>query len=452
MAINNYNKGTVQEQIDRVQYLMGINKPQTNENKKAAPLGIIERSEIGADGNCYAVIKENSKYYIKKSSNTKDLKLDDFEYLGGSHRYKNLYEYNSYNQAEKILKEEISSVANDIKKKSVLVEQAEKIDMNLPQTVKTKEMREEIDRQREIMVNASSILNEKTNIKPLNELSIDDDEQVLTDGEDDEAIALDDEIGDGENDESEDMPLDDGDLDAQDVELDQELVDTIPDLIQKIDDLGQKLDQIINSDEEFEGEAGEEGFDGEEEFDIELDDDGDVYEDISIDGLGESTIKECGDINTIAATVTNKQFDYDNANEDPKGRNNLPGYNKDSKNGINGDIGPQNLHKDTLDNVGDALNGSSKKSSSGGNEEIVDIVDENFGFGEKELYIVEKNGAVKGIIKESEFVSMLNGGKPMTKKNPAKSLQTSKPFNDKVKQLTDNVFKECVASGIIKLK
>jgi hypothetical protein len=165
MAINNYNRGSVQEQVDRVQFLMGINKPQTNENKKVAPLGIIEKTEIGADGNCYAIIKENSRYYLKKSPDTKDIKLDNFEYLGGSHRYKHLYEYNSYNQAEKVLSGELFNVSKDVKKQSVLAEQTAKIDMNLAQTVTSQEMREEIERQRQIMTNASSILNEDAGIK-----------------------------------------------------------------------------------------------------------------------------------------------------------------------------------------------------------------------------------------------------------------------------------------------
>ena len=429
---NNYNRGTAQDQVNRVQALMGIGK--LTENKIPAPIGTIEKTEIGKDGKLYGIVRENNKYYIKKSDDTTDVKLNNLEYLGGSHRYKHLYEFNSYNNAEKILAEHLYNVSKDVKKQVLIDEQAEKVDMNLAQTVTSKTMREEIERQRQIMTKASAILNEDAGIKTperkevlnevdvtpqpkdrLSELSIDDDEQILTDADGDgdvDIISLDDELD----------VADDAALDQQDIQLDQSLVDMIPDLLSKMDDLNDKLERLISD---------------EDDFDV---------EEIDVD---ESVVTEgtAGDIDTIAANVTRDQFDYETAQEDPRGRNEIPAYNRDSGNGIDGEIGAQNMHTDTLTQVrGKGENDWSRKA-----EKIV-AHSEGDKLGEgKEFYIVERDGTVHGRMSESEFKSMLNGKKPGSAKGGA-TPAVSNPFDEKVAQLTEAIFNECVASGIFKIK
>jgi hypothetical protein len=185
MYRNNY--ATVEESIKRMQGLMGNTNPVTPSISQ--PFGNIEKVYRGVDGNSYAIIKENSKYYLKISAKDRDLKLEDFEYLGGNRQCKGLYEYRSYNQAEKVLKEELTTLAQNINNKELVVEERQRIDNNLAQTVTTKEMRGEIDRIREIMENANKIVTsgstsvERKVGKPLTEqVKIGDKEEgVLTD-------------------------------------------------------------------------------------------------------------------------------------------------------------------------------------------------------------------------------------------------------------------------------
>ena len=173
MYTNNY--ATIDENIKRMKSLMGNTKPVTQVNEQQ--LGNIEKVYKGKDGFAYAIVKENAHYFLKKSPKDRDLTLNDFEYLGGNRQCKNLYEFNSYNQAEKVLKEELVAIAKNVDKKQLFQEEVQRIDNNLKETVKSKEMRKEIDRIREIMENASRInvtgstsvvkkanLNEKVNI------------------------------------------------------------------------------------------------------------------------------------------------------------------------------------------------------------------------------------------------------------------------------------------------
>ena len=46
------------------------------------------------NGNTYAIIRENKKYYIKESKTTEDLKESDFDYLGGvANKAKNYFNF-----------------------------------------------------------------------------------------------------------------------------------------------------------------------------------------------------------------------------------------------------------------------------------------------------------------------------------------------------------------------
>ncbi len=76
-------------------------KNTINENKNSG-LGTLIDYKRGADKVAYGIIKENHKYYIKKSNNQKDPNIADFAYIGGLENIKE-YEYKSLSEADKQL-------------------------------------------------------------------------------------------------------------------------------------------------------------------------------------------------------------------------------------------------------------------------------------------------------------------------------------------------------------
>jgi len=171
MYKNNY--ATIEESIGRMQKLMGNTAPVVRTEQV---LGNIEKVYRGHDNNAYAIVKENSHYYLKVSGKTSDLSLNDFEYLGGNRQCKNLYEYSSFANAEKFLKEHLITLNQQVNNQELLKEEAKRVDTNLEKTATSTAMRSEIDRIREIMENTNRInkggsasvvkksLNEKVNI------------------------------------------------------------------------------------------------------------------------------------------------------------------------------------------------------------------------------------------------------------------------------------------------
>jgi len=507
--MSNYKYATPEEQKNRMLSLMGVKK--TVNESKPQPLGFIEKTEMGKDGNVYAIIRENNKFYLKKSGETKDIKLDNFEYLGGSHRYKNLHEYASYAKAEKMLTEELINVARNVGKKEVLAEEAKRVDMNLAQTVTSRTMREELDRQREIMANAAKIMNENSGItvkKPLNELNVDDD---VAAGEEDETLLTDaEELGDipegeGEElidvsleDEPEEVPTDsevdakDIELDQKDIDLDSQLVDQIPELLDAIQSLKDEIKSLSDEgEEEFEpvedlkGEQAYPGGDGLDELyagvgdgDYDDDFDSDIYNDIEqyidpgytdpadveefpdtfnpdrdLDPEDEfEDIHEC--VDTIAAGVTKSEFDYNEDVKDAKGRNEIPDLDVEDK------IDLDKARTDTLDDVNKVKkNGGEvniKPEGETPSEEITEQEKFEWTTGDgtnaynegREFFIVEKNGRIVSTIKECEL-GMLHGKKP-GKKTDAK--KAGDPFKDTIKTLTDAIFRECTNKGVFKPK
>jgi hypothetical protein len=87
--------------------LMGMTPINENENKKNSA---VELTKVGPDGNAYAIIRENHEYYIKKSSKTNGLVLEDFNYIGGLQNKKD-EAYPSYAKAIKHLNLKFKSLA-----------------------------------------------------------------------------------------------------------------------------------------------------------------------------------------------------------------------------------------------------------------------------------------------------------------------------------------------------
>ena len=126
----------------------------------------LEYHAIAADGKSYGIIRECNKYYIKSAPKDKEMVAEAYDYLGGFCNRGN-YEYKSYANALKNFELKMASIneacegnvniatLDPFKKEEFLVEGTEK-------------MKNEIARQRQIMYNASVIMNESsTNFKPV---------------------------------------------------------------------------------------------------------------------------------------------------------------------------------------------------------------------------------------------------------------------------------------------
>jgi len=105
----------------RLNQLAGTNKSKVNEQNNG--YGTLIDSEKSDDGTVYGIVKENHRYFIKKSnSQNESLDASDFAYIGGLENKHN-YEYHSLSEAEKQRNMFIKSLNEAIsltpKKKSV---------------------------------------------------------------------------------------------------------------------------------------------------------------------------------------------------------------------------------------------------------------------------------------------------------------------------------------------
>lgn len=102
-----------QEQMDKLMVLMEtINHIDTDTSKVTS----VGTSKKGPDGNVYAIIKEESKYFIKVAPFSEDLTESDFKYIGG---LKNKLEesYTSYAKATRRLSGKFRSLYEAYNKK-----------------------------------------------------------------------------------------------------------------------------------------------------------------------------------------------------------------------------------------------------------------------------------------------------------------------------------------------
>ena len=150
------------DQLSRMKDL--IKYGSINENAGRINAYNIEYKAVAADGKCYGIIRENSKYFVKVATPGKETIAEAYQYIGGIQNKKN-YEYNSYNNALKQFELKLGSIneaydedrrvnvesLDPFKKENVIIEGTDK-------------MKNEIARQRQIMRNASVIMNEATEI------------------------------------------------------------------------------------------------------------------------------------------------------------------------------------------------------------------------------------------------------------------------------------------------
>lgn len=144
------------EQLDRMKALMSYG--QVNENTKPVNNYSIEYRAEAADGKTYGIIRECNRYYIKRAQTGKETIAESYEYLGGWANKKD-FEYNSYPQAYKQFELKMASIneAFDAKVDTSILSPFMKQEL---MTEASETMQKEIARQRQIMYNASMIMNE----------------------------------------------------------------------------------------------------------------------------------------------------------------------------------------------------------------------------------------------------------------------------------------------------
>jgi len=122
----------------------------------------LEYHAIAADGKSYGIIKECNKYYIKSAPKEKEMVAESYEYLGGFCNKKN-YEYSSYANALKNFELKMASI-NEACEGNVNISTLDPFKKEEFLVECTDRMKNEIARQRQIMYNASMIMNEANEI------------------------------------------------------------------------------------------------------------------------------------------------------------------------------------------------------------------------------------------------------------------------------------------------
>jgi hypothetical protein len=142
-----------ESQINKMKHLMsfkGVNESNITSYKK------IDHKEIGADNKTYAIIRENTKFVIKESSMDQPLLAEDFEYIGGFNNRKN-NSFDSYSLALKQFDLKLRAINEKYARKGAIVESFNPEFYQDAAIKSTDEMKVEINRQRQIMENASKI-------------------------------------------------------------------------------------------------------------------------------------------------------------------------------------------------------------------------------------------------------------------------------------------------------
>ena len=129
-----------------------------NENEKKEPTCTLEYTKKAADGKYYGIVKEFNSYYIKQSTEGKQSIAESYNYIGGFMNKKD-YQYDSYNNALKHLELKLSSI-NEAQEGKVNIETLDPFKKGEIVIEGTDKMKNEIARQRQIMYNASMLMNE----------------------------------------------------------------------------------------------------------------------------------------------------------------------------------------------------------------------------------------------------------------------------------------------------
>ena len=150
------------DQLSRMKALMTYGS--VNESDNHISSYNIEYKAKAADGKYYGIIRENSKYFVKVATPGKEMVAESYQYIGGIQNKKN-YEYTSYANALKQFELKLGSINEaydeDRKVNVEALDPYKKEDLVIEGT---EQMKNELARQRQIMRNASVIMNEATEI------------------------------------------------------------------------------------------------------------------------------------------------------------------------------------------------------------------------------------------------------------------------------------------------
>lgn len=135
-----------------------INFGLTESKKTTDTRGIVEYSQLGADGNTYGILREGTKYYVKVAPK-KDTKIvaEDFDYVGG---FNNRKSYDSYTKASQALNFKLMSVNEAAEEKKPVQSQFAINESAEWQNAQTKEARQELNRFYQLVNNVDNILSE----------------------------------------------------------------------------------------------------------------------------------------------------------------------------------------------------------------------------------------------------------------------------------------------------
>lgn len=144
------------DQLARMKSLMTYGR--VNEDKAPINNYSIEYRAKAADGKTYGIIRECNKYYIKCAPDGKETIAEAYKYLGGWAN-KTDYEYENYPKAYKQFELKLASI-NEAHEAEVNYSDISPFIKQDLMTEASKNMKNEIARQRQIMYNASMIMNE----------------------------------------------------------------------------------------------------------------------------------------------------------------------------------------------------------------------------------------------------------------------------------------------------
>ena len=147
----------VKEQLARMKelYTYGMTQQSTSRNNGT---GILEFHKIAADGKSYGIIRECNKYYIKTAPVERETLVEAYDYIGGFMNKKE-NEYSSCAQAMKDFELKLRSINESCggHADTTVVDPAK---FKVAEGENASIMQESIRRQREIMKNVQTIINE----------------------------------------------------------------------------------------------------------------------------------------------------------------------------------------------------------------------------------------------------------------------------------------------------
>lgn len=150
--------GKFEDQLSRMKSLYTYGTVSENNDRQSNYT--IEYHATASDGKTYGIIKECSRYYIKYTTPEKETLAESYQYIGGFNNKKR-YEFEGYQPALKYFGEMLGSI-NEAHDGHVNTESLDPFKKNIVLQENTDKFAAELARQRQIMYNASMLMNESS--------------------------------------------------------------------------------------------------------------------------------------------------------------------------------------------------------------------------------------------------------------------------------------------------